>query len=128
MSKGLALVLHSDAPDRLHYALVLAAAAAAIDRPVILFFAGPSILAATTNPGWRGLPGAEAFQARCAAAKIAGIPELLEAVTALGGARLACELAVSLANLTPNQLDSGVEISGAVTFLTRAKDFETLFV
>jgi predicted peroxiredoxin len=52
----------------------------------------------------------------------------LEAVTALGGARLACELAVSLANLTPNQLDSGVEISGAVTFLTRAKDFETLFV
>lgn len=128
MSKGLALALHSDQPDRAHYALVLAAAAAAIDRKVILFFAGPSILMATETPGWRGMPGAEAFQARCEAAKIAGFPDLLEAIDALGVERLACELALALAELKADQLTPGVAVGGAVTFLTRAKDSETLFV
>lgn len=128
MSRGVALALHSDQPDRLHYALVLAAAAAAIDRKVILFFAGPSILAATSAPGWRGLAGAEAFQASCEAAKIAGFPELLEAIDALGVERLACELALALAGLKAEQLLPGVPVGGAVTFLTRAKEFETLFV
>jgi peroxiredoxin family protein len=128
MSRGLALALHSDQPDRAHYALVLAAAAAAIDRKVIIFFAGPSILAATSAPGWRGLPGAEAFQARCETSKIAGFPELLEAIDALGVERLACELALALADLKSDQLSPGVAVGGAVTFLTRAKDSETLFV
>jgi len=128
MSRGLALALHSDAPDRLHYALVLAAAEAAIDRPTLLFFAGPSILIATTQPGWRGAPGAVAFQARCEAEGIAGFPELLEACAALGVQRLACELAVSLAGLTPERLEADVGVAGAVTFLSRAKDYETLFV
>jgi peroxiredoxin family protein len=128
MPRGLALALHSDQPDRLHYALVLAAAAAAIDRKVILFFAGPSILAASRMPGWRGLAGADAFQARCEAAKIAGFPDLLEAIDALGVERLACELALALADLRPDQLTPGVAVGGAVTFLTRARDSETLFV
>jgi predicted peroxiredoxin len=128
MPRGLALALHSDAPDRLHYALVLAAAAAAIDRPTLLFFTGPSVLLATRFPGWQGIAGAKSFQARCDTAGIAGFSELLEACAALKVERLVCELALSLADINPSQLDDGVTVSGAVTFLTRAKDSEILFV
>ena len=35
---GLAVILFSGAFDRVHYALIMAAAGAAIDRPVTLFF------------------------------------------------------------------------------------------
>ena len=128
MSRGLALALHSDAPDRLHYGLVLAAAAAALDRPTRLVFTGPSGVLATRLPGWQGIAGTDGFQARCESAGIAGFSELLEACAALSVERLVCELALSLADIDPSQLNDGVAVGGAVTFLTRAKDSEILFI
>ena len=94
MSRGLALALHSDAPDRLHY----------------------------------GIAGTDGFQARCESAGIAGFSEVLEACAALSVERLVCELALSLADIDPSQLNDGVAVGGAVTFLTRAKDSEILFI
>ncbi len=128
MSRGLSIALHSDAADRAHYALVLAAAALAIDRPVLLFFAGPAVVMTTATPGWRGLQGAEAHQTRCEAAGVAGFPELAEACAALGVQRLACEVALALAQIAPDRLEEGVTVGGAVTFLARSQGYETLFI
>ncbi len=86
----LSIVVHGGYFDKIHYALVMAAAAAAIGRPVTLFFTMGACHALKTadsngNPAWRALPLSE--EDRSGGAANGG--ERGEAYTPLNGAPLA---------------------------------------
>ncbi len=121
----LSLVLHSGDYSRMHYALVLASAAAAVGKPVTILFAGASVLALAKT--WR-MPDEDH---RVKALRVAGFEELLTACRDLGARMLVCETALALAELNPAQLrdDLNLETAGAVTFLNDASaSGEILFV
>lgn len=132
----LSLVVFSGAFERVHYALVMAAAAVATNRPVTLFFTMGAARALTTEPGWRGLPteaGAPAaaldleFQAR----GVAGFDELLEACISLGATIMVCEMGLRALDIAPAALrsDIAIEQGGVVSFLADASnDGAMLFI
>ena len=104
---------------RVHYALVLASAAAAVNRPVTIFFAGAAVPALTPQ-GWRWLAGDPANEAAEMKARgIAGFDELLEACAAMDVRFMACELALRRLGLERRDLDPALDVTvaGAVSFL-----------
>ncbi|MEQ8967890.1 MAG: DsrE family protein [Azospirillaceae bacterium] len=116
---GLTLVVQDGRFERVHYALVLASAAAAIGRPALLFFTGRA-LAALAPKGWRRLDGdPEGQEARLAERRVATFAELLEACRDLDVRIVACEMGLRAEAMAPDDLDPalGVEIAGAVTML-----------
>ncbi len=118
----LAVVVFDGRFERVHYALVMASAAAATNRPVTLFFTGGAVRALTPD-GWLGLDGAPADEAaRLARRGLAGFPELMEACRDLGVRFLACEMGLRAADLAPADLDPGLGVApaGVVTFLNEA--------
>ncbi|HYD98220.1 MAG TPA: hypothetical protein VEH84_02445 [Alphaproteobacteria bacterium] len=138
---ALAILLHSGGVDRVHYALSLAAAALALDRPVTVLVAGravPLLLAGTPErPGWHGLdPDAEgrspaARDAHHAARGIATFAQLAEACAALGGRFVACDMALRAEGLEGQALrtDLAVEIGGLVGLLADSgPDAQLVFV
>lgn len=128
-SPGLAICIQSGAFDRVHYALVLAAAAAAVNRPVTLFFTLWACRALTRGadgaPGWAAMPVSEGgldaagFDARLGERRVARMEELLEGCVALGVRFLACESGLVAAGLARADLrdDVPIEVTGAVSFL-----------
>lgn len=139
---ALALILFAGGFDRVHYGLVLASAAAAISRPVTLFFAGRAVRAvladrADGSPGWHGLDPADdgtspaARDAGFASRGVGTFAELREACVGLGVRFMACEMAVRLLDGPPVGWSPGitVEPGGVVTFLnTLGPETTTLFV
>ncbi len=130
---GLNLVLVSDLYERVHYALVMAGAAAATGRTVRLFLTMGALKALTRGtaerPGWHDLspaPGglAPKEQDRAfAQAGIATFEELLQATLALGGEVMACEMGMRAVGLSRDDLrdDIAVAEGGVVTFLEAAE-------
>jgi predicted peroxiredoxin len=109
----LGLLLRTGGHEAAHYALVLAAGAAAVGRPVVLF---------ATNGGLalfrRGTPlRDDAREAHLAARGVAGIGVLWDAVQELGVRFVACEAGLRTEDLDPSELVEGVEVAGVVTFL-----------
>ena len=121
---GLALVLHDGAFARLHYALVMASGAAAINRPVTLFFAGDAVAALqkTFTPPEED----DAYQRK----GVAGFEELLDACSAFGVTIIACETALAIHGLTESDLNDELELSvgGFITFLNQAGDSQMIFI
>ncbi|MBK8174393.1 MAG: DsrE/DsrF/DrsH-like family protein [Rhodospirillales bacterium] len=128
----LSLIVQSDAFERVHYALVMASAAAAIGTPATLFFTNHALTAlraadATGELGWRtmsgvdGRPGGMLDDARRARG-VAGFEELLEACVAFGVRFIACEMGLRVMGLEATLLRSDVpiETAGVVTFLADA--------
>ena len=111
--KALGVLLISGGHERAHYALMTAAAAAAIGRDVTLF---------ATNAGCRLFldPTPLASDPREAALNATGVAtlaELLEAATAMGVRRIACEAGLRVEGLSDARLVPGVEVAGLVSFL-----------
>lgn len=109
----LGIVLISPGHERAHYALVLAAGAAALGRPVILF---------ATNGGIRLLLEsrpleADPREAEVTAAGVAGIHDLLEAAREMGVGLRVCEAGRLTEGLAQAPLLEGVEIGGVVGLL-----------
>lgn len=139
---GLAVVVFSGAFDRVHYALVLAAAAAAIGRPVTLFFtmeACRTLLApdAGGSPAWRRLPAGErkgtagAMDDDFKRRGIGDFELLLSSCQELGVRFLVCEMGLRALGLQRADLRSDIDIEegGAVTFLNDAPiGGSTLFI
>jgi len=137
----LSLVLFSGSFDKVHYALAMAAAALAVNKPATLFFtmgAARALLAEDEGgPGWRhllsgenALPPLEA-DAALRAKGLGGFEELLSACVMLGGQVMVCEMGLKALGLDFSQLRPDVEIApgGLVTFLTDAsKDGALVFV
>jgi predicted peroxiredoxin len=113
-SEPLGVLLISPGHERAHYALVLATAAAAIGRDVVLF---------ATNEGCRALLAdwssmADAGRdATVRARGVGGFAELRDAAVDLGVHLIACEAGLRMAGLDGAALLPGCEIAGAVTFL-----------
>ena len=125
---GLAIVIHSGDFARVHYALVLASAAAAIDRTVCLFF---------TMDACRGLQPPEdlkswaALEANFANKGLATFEEMLTACAELEVAITVCEMGLKAIGMAPSDLrtDIPISITGAVTFLNASgAETQMLFV
>ncbi|MBK3801415.1 hypothetical protein GAY33_19720 [Azospirillum brasilense] len=141
--ESLSIVLFAGGFDRVHYALVMASAAAATNRKVTLFFTGRALntlLAGDTDgvPGWHRLDPADdgsrpaERDAAFTANGLAGFEELLEACVMLKVTVMACEMglrALGLPTGVPLRPDVPVKTGGVVTFLNDApKTGAILFV
>ncbi|MBB2204120.1 DsrE family protein [Gluconacetobacter takamatsuzukensis] len=116
--EGLAILLLDGGFERAHYALVLAAGALAVDRPVLLFASGHGVHALARN--WQGLRDAGADRT-VQASGVAGFDTLREAVLALDGTLMACESGLRMAGLAADALLPEVIVAGIPTFLDAAR-------
>jgi peroxiredoxin family protein len=111
----LGILLLSGTHERAHYAFVLAAAAAATGRPVVLF---------ATNEGCRALCrdwsalDESGRDAGLRARGLAGIGELRDAAVEFGTRLIACEMGMRIAAIERESLSDGVEVGGVATFLS----------
>lgn len=133
--RGLALIIHSAAFEKVHYALATASAAAAVGRPVILFFAMGATRALEANGGWRQLKadnGGTATDADAAFEElgIADFETLLAACVELGVRVMACEIGLAVEGLARQDLrpDLGLEEGGLATLMLEAGDGNVVFV
>jgi peroxiredoxin family protein len=125
----LSLVLFSGSYDKVHYALAMAAAALASNRPATLFFtmgAARALLAGdAAGPGWRLLHATEEGMAPLAADAsfcgkgVGGFEELLAACVALGATVMVCEMGLRALGLDFAALRPDVPVTpgGLVSFL-----------
>lgn len=97
----------------MHAAFMLAASAAALDRPVAVFATGEGLAGLARDAPDRA-------DARLRAAGVAGVAELRDACRALGVRLLACDAALKAAGLPQEALAAGVEVAGMTTFLAAA--------
>jgi peroxiredoxin family protein len=113
----LGLVVLSGDWARVHYALMMASSAAAIDRPVTLFVTMDAVPLLESGEGWRRLAGAggdDALKER----NVADTETLLEACAAMDVAIMVCEAGLKARDVPPSALrnELGVAVTGLVTF------------
>jgi peroxiredoxin family protein len=126
----ISIVIYDHHFDKVHYALVMAAAAAAIGKSVTLFFTmgasqallkeGPKAL-----PAWSKMPLSDedgtGFERDLSYKQngVAQFEELLEACVTLGIKFMVCEMGLRTKGIKNNtlRLDLSIEVSGIVTFL-----------
>jgi peroxiredoxin family protein len=113
MARRLGVLLESGGHARGHYALVVAAGAAALGREVTLF---------ATNRGCLLLAEPcplieDPREAALAARGVAGIATLRAACAELGVRLIACEAGLKAESLDALPLLDGVEVAGIATFL-----------
>ena len=117
--RGLAIIFSAADHARLHAGLTLACSAAALDRPVALFFHGDSVAALAPGRHWQG-------DVPLAAAGIPQLGALLGSATELGVAMMACQSGLHLCGLSAAGLADGVEAGGMIAFLAAVQDAEIL--
>ena len=113
----LGIVVLSGDYMRVHYALMMASSAAAIDRAVTLFVTMDAVPLLLAPQGWRALAGAER-DAGLGQRGVAGMATLLDSCAALGVGFMACEAGLRAQDVEPGRLrrDLAVEVAGLVTF------------
>lgn len=129
----LSIIVFSGDYDRVHYALAMAGAAAAVNRPATLFFTMGALKALRRDsadgvPGWVGLgvagDGASAASrdTHYAEAGIATMEDLFAACNELGVTVMVCEMGLRAEKLSAADLrpDVTVQEGGLVTFLSEA--------
>ena len=107
--QGLSIVVAGTDPARLHAALSMAAAWAALERPARIFLQAEAagLLARLDDQANAGQPS---------------LRELLTESLALGVAITACQTGLGLCGLSAEQLPDGVETGGLVGFLAARGD------
>lgn len=131
----LSLIVFSGDYDRVHYAFVMASAAAATNRPVTMFFTMGGIralLAPHTNslPGWAALAPADNGEravdreAAHARAGIATLEELIQACAELGVTMRVCEMGLVAEGLSSRSFRPELSVceGGMVSFLAEAEN------
>jgi predicted peroxiredoxin len=114
---GLAIVFAEANHARIHGGLSLACAAAALGRPVRLFFQGEAVCALQVGRHWTG-------DRAYAASGLATLEAMLKQAFGLGIAVMACESGLHLCGLAPTNVIGGVETGGMVGFLADAREDE----
>ncbi len=89
----LSIIVYSGDFGRVHYALMMAAAAAAVDRPVTLFFTMGGVQALRRPDGWVNLSGAE-WDDHLKDRQIADFETLLQSCGAMDVVFMVCEAAL----------------------------------
>lgn len=110
----LGLLLRSGGHEAAHYALVLAAAAAAVGRDVILFATNDGCALLRADPASLL---ADPRESTLTARGVAGIAVLLPAARDLGVRLIACDAGLRATGLDAAELAADVEVAGVVTFL-----------
>ncbi len=142
MSEQISFVVFSGGFDRVHYALSMAAAAAATGRAVSVLVAGRALLALIDRadphrPGWHDLDAADdgtapaMREAFLVGHGVAGFEELLAACAALNVAVIVCEMGLRTLNLPPDvklRADIPYRVGGIVTFLSAAEEGRIVFI
>ena len=116
--QGVTIVLAGSDDERLHAALSLAAANAALGRRSRLFLQG----AAVAMLGRADQPG-DAERSRHG---IPTVPELIGELLAMGGEIIACQSGLALAGMEAGQLPHGIATGGLVEILTTRGDDQLL--
>lgn len=125
----LSIVVFSGAFTKVHYALCMASAAAAVGKPATLFFTMKAVRALTAEgPGWHRLDGegdrrdAAAIDRDFALKGVATFDALLEACVELDVRFMVCEMGLKALGVEPAALrpDLPVEQGGLVTFMADA--------
>ena len=119
----LGILLASGAHDRAHFAFVMATAAAASGRRVVLFATNGGCRALLADPS--GLDGA-ARDAVVQARGVAGLAELRAAADELGVRLLACDAGLRAEAIDPGDLLPGVEVAGVPTFLAAVRGAQVI--
>ncbi len=106
----LSFVVFSGDYGRVHYALVMASAAAAIDKAVTLFFTmdGARTLLAKGAPGAPDWSGEEAANA---AMGIATVEEMLAACLELGVVFMACDMGLKACGIDRADLRTDIDVA-----------------
>jgi predicted peroxiredoxin len=115
---GVMIVAAGSDPARLHAALSLAAASAALGRPARIFLQGDSVALLRDDS-----------RAEVEDHSRSGLPSLKEMITeslALGVAIIACQSGIALAGMSAEDLPAGVETGGLVGFLASQGDDQLL--
>ncbi|PZW47054.1 peroxiredoxin family protein [Humitalea rosea] len=110
----LGLLLRSGGHEAAHYALVLATAAAAVGRDVIIFATNDGCALLRADPA---ALLADPRESALAARGVAGIGVLLPAARDLGVRLIACDAGLRATGLETAELAVDVEVAGVVTFL-----------
>ena len=113
-SDPLGILLISGTHERAHFAFVLAAGAAALGRPVVLFATNEGCRALCSD--WSGL-AESGRDAAVRARGVAGIGELRDSAVELGVRLIACEAGLRIDAIAPALLLPGVEVAGVASFL-----------
>lgn len=138
----LSIVIYDGHYDKVHYALVMASAAPATNRPVTLFFtmdACHALKRASDSGGhaWRAMPlsGEEGTGGdkddTYAAMNVATFEELLQSCVQFGVTFMVCEMGLRAVGLEGEPLRDDIPITqgGVVTFLGDAsKDGTVIFI
>ena len=130
--KPLFILISDQHADQVHFALMTASAAAAINRPVTLFFAKGAVNAVVTD-GWkkmkdrRGMPGPN-MDHRLAARGVADMPVMIDACMAMNVRFLVCENSLKEEGLKSNDLIERpvVMISSLATILDEGENCDWL--
>ena len=118
----LSLVVFSGSYERVHYALCMAAAAAATNRPVTVFFTMAASQALRLG-GWQSLPQTEGLSdQRYQSRGIVGFEEILDSCVALNVTIMVCEMGLKALGLSAEDLRQDIPIAqgGIVSFLADA--------
>lgn len=125
----LSLIVFSGDFSRVHYALVMASAAAATNVPVTVFFTMKAAHALLADEGWHGLGGEDGRSAAetdngYVASGVAGFGELMAACAELGVRFMVCEMGLRALGLEGAELRGDLDITpgGVVSFLADAGD------
>jgi len=126
--KKLSIVIASGTFEKVHYALVMATGAAAIDTTVTLFFTMGACPAIMADDGWRALPSekpdttATARDDDFASRGVATMNELIDSAAELGITFMVCEMGLRAEGLEDQPMREGVNITrtGVVTFINDA--------
>lgn len=124
----LSLIIHSSDIGKIHYALVLAAGAAAMNKPVTLFFTMGASTVLSKNIGktlpWHNMPAsgfANGLEMDNSLKQrgVADFQTLFQACVELNVRFMVCEMGLQALALSPTDLrqDINIEIVGIVTFL-----------
>ena len=113
MTRSLGILLESGGHARGHYALVVAAGAAALGRDVTLFATNQGCLLLAAPTPLLDDPR----DAVVTAAGVAGVAVLMEACIELGVRRIVCEAGLKAEGLGAMPLADGVGVAGIATFL-----------
>lgn len=117
---GLSLIVRSGDYESVHYALALASAALAVNKPAVLFFTMNGLRALT------GPPPSLADWGRNALMRERGVGDfetLLQACVELGGRFIACEMGLRALGIERSELRTDIPftVAGIVTLLEETK-------
>ncbi|MEL0105440.1 MAG: DsrE/DsrF/DrsH-like family protein [Rhodospirillaceae bacterium] len=140
---SLSIVVFSGDFDKVHYALVMASAAAAINKPTQLFFTMDACTALLKADGdgahpWQAMPVSSAsyhtggdMDRAFAERQVATFEELITSSAELGVTFMICEMGLRALGMTRDNLRNDIKFTegGVVSFLNAAsKDGAVVFI